>query len=327
MLTKSKIIIGIHGLGNKPPQPLLQEWWKKALLEGLRLQRKPVDDFHFELVYWADILYLHPLNPAVSDPDDPLFIDNPYIPAVTRLPSSSSEIRFKILDQLEKWMEDVFLNDDMSINVSKVTDKLIKHYFSDLDAYYQTRLIDKTGREFEVKQEIRARLEEVLRRHRRKNIMLIGHSMGSIITYDVITLTVPDVPIDTWVTIGSPLGIPIVRKRAIAEQSSRGVKVHRVGTPQSVIRNWYNLSDIHDKIAVNYQLNDDYGQNRLEVSPIDYVIDNDYEFNGVKNPHSCFGYLRTPQMSDIVSEFLTHRSSNGVGRLVGRISGRFGSRK
>ena len=31
----SKIIIGIHGLGNKSRKALLEEWWKASIEEGL----------------------------------------------------------------------------------------------------------------------------------------------------------------------------------------------------------------------------------------------------------------------------------------------------
>ena len=33
----SKVIIGIHGLGNKPQKNLLEEWWKAAINEGFNL--------------------------------------------------------------------------------------------------------------------------------------------------------------------------------------------------------------------------------------------------------------------------------------------------
>ena len=58
----SKIIIGIHGLGNKPPKTILTDWWKKSLIEGLK-KFNYTSDFKFELVYWADILHPIPLDP------------------------------------------------------------------------------------------------------------------------------------------------------------------------------------------------------------------------------------------------------------------------
>ncbi len=63
----SKIIIGIHGLGNKPPKELLARWWKEAILEGLRKNNYSAKDFNFELVYWADILHKNPLDPNETE--------------------------------------------------------------------------------------------------------------------------------------------------------------------------------------------------------------------------------------------------------------------
>ena len=54
----SKIIVGIHGLANKPPKDDLTEYWRKSIAEGLRKNcaiKKP--NFDFRMVYWADLLY------------------------------------------------------------------------------------------------------------------------------------------------------------------------------------------------------------------------------------------------------------------------------
>jgi len=31
-----KIIIGIHGIGNKPPEDILRNWWLDSILEGAK---------------------------------------------------------------------------------------------------------------------------------------------------------------------------------------------------------------------------------------------------------------------------------------------------
>ena len=51
-----KIIIGIHGLGNKPPEDLLKIWWKKAIREGLKAIGHPRYFFKFELDVFESIL-------------------------------------------------------------------------------------------------------------------------------------------------------------------------------------------------------------------------------------------------------------------------------
>ena len=43
--------------------------------------------------------------------------------------------------------------------------------------------------------------------------MLIAHSMGSIIGFDVLTFLATDIKINTFITIGSPLGLPVIIKQ------------------------------------------------------------------------------------------------------------------
>ncbi len=50
-----KMIIGIHGLGNKPDATLLHDWWLNAIHEGLGRISKPRENIPFKMVYWADI--------------------------------------------------------------------------------------------------------------------------------------------------------------------------------------------------------------------------------------------------------------------------------
>lgn len=56
----AKVIIGIHGLGNKPPGQLLEKWWKMSMIEGLKLNGHNKRLPRFELVYWADVIHSSP---------------------------------------------------------------------------------------------------------------------------------------------------------------------------------------------------------------------------------------------------------------------------
>jgi hypothetical protein len=74
----ASVIIGIHGLANKPPNTLPEEikknWWRAAIIEGLqRNYAKTTDDLDFDFVYWADLRYPAP----VELKDNP----EPYYPA------------------------------------------------------------------------------------------------------------------------------------------------------------------------------------------------------------------------------------------------------
>ena len=53
----ASVVIGIHGLKNKPEKNLLTRWWVMSLQEGLQRNFGLASPLAFELVYWADIQY------------------------------------------------------------------------------------------------------------------------------------------------------------------------------------------------------------------------------------------------------------------------------
>ncbi len=76
------IIIGIHGLANKPEEKTLEDWWKKSISEGLEENcgvKNP--SFDFEMVYWADLLYKNPQHEDKAFNFDKLYNKEPYRPA------------------------------------------------------------------------------------------------------------------------------------------------------------------------------------------------------------------------------------------------------
>ncbi len=295
-----KILIGIHGMGNKPPPKTLRTWWKAPIREGLKRIGRANVPFDFELVYWAHFLYPTPLKPRIKDRDHPLYIEDPYMHAAKdAVVEKPSRLRRKILDYLEVQLEKIFLNPDLSINYESLTDFIVHHYFSDLEKYYRNYCVRRVYKDCRAKVAICTAAAEVLKKHRSKKILLIAHSMGSIVAYDVLTRYAADVSVDTLVTIGSPLGLPIIKSKIAAEHRSDSLK-----TPQNVVRKWYNLSDLRDKIALNYRLRDDYQKNAANVRPTDKIVFNDYEYMGIGNPHKSYGYLRTREMARIVAAFL-----------------------
>lgn len=315
----SKVIIGIHGLGNKPPRKILKKWWKKSIREGLRGIGHPRFFFKFDLVYWANFLHPAPLNPKINDKKDPAYLEEPYLPTQKFETKKPGKLRQKFLDYLEKQMDKIFLKDDLSINFSSVSDMIIHRFFTDLDSYYSQAYVTINGKERLVKAVIREQLAQTLRKHKNKEIMLIGHSMGSIIAFDVLTYTVPLIKINTFVTIGSPLGLPIIMSKIASEQKRQLVKKVKLSTPENVARNWFNLSDLSDRVAINYTLADDYDENSNHVRAIDKVVYNNYERNGKRNPHKIYGYLRTPEMAEIIHDFFNQGRNKFVIWLTNKI--------
>ena len=132
--------------------------------------------------------------------------------------------------------------------------------------------------------------------------------MGSIIAYDVLTLLTPDINIHTWITFGSPLGLPVVLSHIAQEQKKMGMKGHPA-TPENVQHSWINFTDLNDTIALNWNLADDYAPNSQGVHPLDITVNNRYEWQGNPNPHKSFGYLQTTEVARYIHSFLQENRS------------------
>ena len=240
----------------------------------------------------------------LTDPDDPLYLHEPYLPGRNLPVAEDAPLKTKLIKYIEKQMDKLFLNQDMTLNFSSITDKIMHRYFKDLETYYSDDPAGNGSGEACFRDQIRERLANVLKKHSNKDILLLSHSMGSIIAYDVLTQTAPDIEIDTFITAGSPLGLPIIVGRIFAEQKRKQLDYTKIHAPQNVKYNWYNFADPEDRIAIDGTLNDDYAANRHGVRAIDKVVHTNYEVKGERNAHKSYGYLRTPEMIEVISEFL-----------------------
>ena len=312
----AKIIIGIHGLGNKPSRKVLRKWWKMSIRDGLRKIGKDRFFFRFEMVYWADIMHKNPLDPATSDKESELYIKEPYVPSPPNIEKKSKKLRKKVLDFLEKQVDKIFLNDDLTVNYSFVTDMIIHHFFKELDCYFSLKKEDKQVSCPSVKDATDNRIKKILMKHKGKEILLISHSMGTIIAYDVLTQSGQEIPVDTFVTMGSPLGLPVIMGKLAAERTKITGMKFETRTPENVVTNWFNFSDLEDKIAFNYNLGDDYKENTRKVRAQDMVVYNDYSIDGKRNPHKSYGYLRTPELAQVIDDFFNRGRNKPMTKIM-----------
>jgi len=275
------IIIGIHGLLNKPPKYTLEGWWKDSIKEGLHRNLNQGDlqlDFH--LAYWADVRHPNPIS--LSD------LDEKYEPAQGQGPLNRYDP--KLLDKVrsitQKFGGRLIDKAKDLAGIGKGSEKLLAVTLEDLSDYYK---------EENIRNNIRSRLSSLLDTHKDKRILLIAHSMGSIIAYDV--LRAHDFKINHLITIGSPLGLPYVSKKIRNEFQENQ-------TPRGADQ-WTNISDPGDKVALDCNLNDEYAANANDVQVKDVLICNEYiNHQGKKNNHKSYGYLRAPEMSDRILKFL-----------------------
>lgn len=143
-------------------------------------------------------------------------------------------------------------------------------------------------------------------------ILLISHGTGCIVTYDVLwelshsrkySGPYKDRKIDTWLTLGAPLGDSMVAKRLLGARR-KGFEKY----PSNVV-SWHNFAAEDDFMSHDNTLADDFKQmlKQKQVSCIrDYRIYNMAVRYGKSNPHSSIGYLIHPRTVQVVNEWLQH---------------------
>ena len=305
----ANVIIGIHGLANKPEKSILSEWWEAAIREGLSRNCNVRDaNFKFIMVYWADLLYKYPQH---QDPDfkhDSLYVDEPYVEAA---PGTLVRYDQGWLDEARKVIGGVggSVLDKVRgrVGLDAVADWLLEQKFRDLAFYFDNgrHIIDRLGQKRQARQILMDELTVTLEPVNGQHVMLIAHSMGSIIAYDVLrNLGHRDrtFPVHHFVTIGSPLGLQHVKSHLDSEWSKVGMPLR---TPTVVRERWVNYADPKDPVAIDPHLRDEFGPNDAGVWVEDATIINDYVSpTGKKSSHKSYGYLRTPELSQHFRDFL-----------------------
>ncbi len=159
----------------------------------------------------------------------------------------------------------------------------------------------------QVRERLRIRLCELLDNGDR--VMLITHGTGCVVAYDVLwqlsheqpyAEQYSDAKVDTWVTLGAPLGDTGIRKRLL------GASADKVSYPTNVIT-WHNISAEDDYICHDNTLADDFKnmvQQRVVSTVHDYHVYNLAVRYGKSNPHSSVGYYIHPRLTKIIVDWL-----------------------
>jgi len=306
----ANIIIGIHGLSNKPEKSKISEWWEAAIREGL-LKNCGIQnaDFQFIMVYWANLLYKYPQHQDADFDYDALYNEQPYIKAA---PGALREYNEGWVDAVREAVTSrggaVLDSIRKHVRLDAVGDWLLEQKVRDLAYYYDKdrKIKDRDGQKRQARQVLMDELMSILRPLKGERIMLIAHSMGSIISYDVLrNLGQLDrsFVVHHFLTVGSPLGLSFVKANIYTERSYASVPVR---TPTVVTEKWVNYADRRDPVAVDAHLRDDFGRNDLGIQVEDDLVLNDYVTSrGESKSHKSYGYLRTPELSEHIKRFLS----------------------
>lgn len=172
--------------------------------------------------------------------------------------------------------------------------------------------IAETLRYFENRDGIGVRVREILKAPLRAafadgdRVLLIAHSMGSVIAYDALWELWHEEHnrgrVDLLLTLGSPLGMRFVQKRLV------GFRNHGHARYPGNIRRWINASTEGDVTALDPTLRDDFGAlvaHGLTESITD-VHDGLYGYfrneEGL-NVHRSYGYLVQPRVGEAIARW------------------------
>ncbi len=290
-------VIFIHGLANKPKPSDLQRIWLEALSqsvagdEGFDLGASGVTS---SFVYWADLFYDTPLSAA--DYESIIGTGGELAASVALVVALSEDAWTRAMQ--EKFPDDneqAYLEpplDNKAVGYERVPipwfvkQRVMQHFVKEAHDY----LFNSNGLRDTIRSRVVSELDKVPDGTRR---VLVGHSQGTFIAYDVLTGASPCKEVDGLLTFGSPLGVDEIQDKLVWSRAN--------GFPQKLLGEWFNIYDPYDLVSrLDPRLTNDFLNDGRAV-----VIDIEEENWGTWR-HSATKYLKGPKLR------------NALRRLCGR---------
>jgi hypothetical protein len=284
----------VPGLLPKPEPGPHRDALFRCLIAGIRRHDEKValdiaSNLHcFDVISWTYDFYK-----AHRD----IAFDQAAIEAVIQQDSASKEDVAEASSWRRRFARWAFSAADvMPFLIPHIANERLELHLRDLHRYTRNRN--------EIAEHTRQMLKMPLRAAAEANrpILLIGHSMGSVIAWDSLWQLAHNdrdaVAIDLFMTMGSPLGQRFIQRRLQGSKES--------GTERYVngIRRWVNLSAIGDLTSVDPDLGDDFAQ-MVELGMVetieDHPVHNYFRLEGTLNVHAEYGYLA----NDVTARFIS----------------------
>ncbi|MFA0307482.1 hypothetical protein AB4543_16490 [Vibrio splendidus] len=306
----AKKIIFIHGRAQKPDKASLKALWYEAIEHGL--QRDCGDSSSLQAFKDVDkrFVYYGELSNTLLDK-----------------PTEDPASRQQALSELKKYKTSQF-NKTTYTKVSKigflkealadtfsslfgklgVAETLITKVAPDMAHYWY----EDTYFGSYVRHRLMVVLKEAL--DNQDNVMIVSHSLGSMISYDVLWKLShygeyrhdygADKKVNLWLTLGSPLGDENVKDRL------KGSRLKDEKKYPLNIQQWINISAEDDFISHDSKIRNDFKDMlKLDLIPGGmkdiHPIYNLNIRNGKSNPHASIGYLINPKFIKVLDEWLS----------------------
>ena len=149
-----------------------------------------------------------------------------------------------------------------------------------------------------------------------ERVLLIGHSLGSVIAYDTLWELSHgqgrvDGRVDLFMTLGSPLASPMILRGVQGGQLSGPDRF-----PHNVAR-WQNFSARGELTALHPRLGPDYGE-MVELGLLEALEDvtafyNHFRDRGKLDVHTSYGYLVTRPVAESIAGWLRMAGQQAAG--------------
>ncbi len=295
------IIIYVPGLKPKPEATVHREQLLRCLRAGLQRFNPDVAaavaaDDAFELVSWTYDFYGEHRNIEL-DIDDIETMLTKVGPSETDIVAVTSWKR-----RLTRWL--FRTADYLPFLIPHFATEELEIHLRDFNKY----LRNKDGVAEEARHKVRQALENAAAQNR--PILLFGHSMGSVMAYEVLwqlsRLHKSDLQVDLLLTSGSPLGQSFVQRHLVGADK-KGTQRY----PDN-IRQWINVAAVGELTALDMQLKNDFSE-MIALGLVPDIDDratfNYYHMHGTLNVHAEYGYLINEATAQVVSEWWHSRGA------------------
>lgn len=290
-----KTIVFIPGKNPKPQPEQHKALLWRTLLEGVR-RAEPQSvsavqqEVRFELAAWNHLYYQQEKDISRDLPWIDLLIN-------THGPSEMDIRQAKHChNKIDRYL---YMLGDLFPVLIKLLPRHMRMSAEELNRYFHNT--------DNIASQVRELVKDILREAFKQGdrILLIGHSMGSVIAYDTL-----------WelnhleqlkgklnlLTLGSPLGMRYVQQRLLGHEQPLAKRY------PGNIHDWHNLSAVGDLVALDQEVHDDFIE-MLEYDKVDNIVDhctgiyNYFRNEEGLNCHRSYGYLVNPAVGKLIAQW------------------------